>query len=180
MSIMLTPKVLPDKGLRVFVPAGLGVKPHPTSQASDVRPSVGVKLDRDAVLMALAGWSSARIARAYGVTQSAAWRYLARRRAGARGYRPIWRWGSCSGCGAWGWFRLTPARRKRPPSNLAGRWFCSVDCYRGRGTDPALALAALKRPRRGGKGKRRTWFVKATLPASPQAAGATNAGASIP
>lgn len=136
------------------------------------RPAPGVKLDRDAVIMALAGWSSARIARAYGVTQSAAWRYLARRRAGAKGYRPIWRWGQCSGCGCWGWFKLTPARRRKPGSVLAGRWWCSVECYRARGTDPASAYHAARKPRRGGKGKRRSWFVSTP----PQDAGTTNAG----
>jgi hypothetical protein len=181
MPVMLTNgerKSLIIKGLPAFIPAKVGTGLAVNGGLVEGRPTVGQLLDRDAVLMALAGWSSARIARAYGVTQSAAWRYVARRRAGAKGYRPIWRWGQCSGCRCWGWFRLTPARKRRPPSNLAGRWFCSAGCYRARGTDPALALAALKRPRRGGKGKRRSWFV--SIPASPQPTGRTNAGQPIP
>lgn len=180
MPVMLTNgerKSLIIKGLPAFIPAKVGTGLAVNGGLVEGRPTVGQLLDRDAVIMALAGWSSARIARAYGVTQSAAWRYLARRRAGCKGYRPIWRWGQCDGCKAWGWFRLTPARKRRPvAANLAGRWWCSVQCYRARGSDPASAFHAMRKPRRGGKGKRRSWFVSA----SPQPQGSTNAGQPIP
>jgi len=132
---------------RAFIPAKHGTAFASAGGRSETAPAGRLKLDRDAVLMSLAGWSSARIARAYGVTQSAAWRYLARRRAGAQGYRPLWSWGACSGCKRWGWFRLTPARRRRPECSLAGRWWCSVECYQGRGVDPASAWHAARKPR---------------------------------
>ena len=166
---------------RVFIPASSVV--GPAGSWAGPRPAAGVKLDRDAVLMALAGWSSARIARAYGVTQSAAWRYLARRRQGCKGYRPIWRWGQCSGCSAWGWFRLTPARRgpgvgltRQGSAPDAGRWWCSVSCYRARGTDPAAAYLAARKPR-WKRGPRRGRFKPG--PTRQDGSGATNGRAAV-
>lgn len=155
---MLTCNVLRNKGLPTFIAAATRM----IAPGVEGRPVGRQRMDRDAVIMSLSGWSSARIARTYGVTQSAAWRYLARRRAGGRGYRPMWRLSHCDGCGVWGWFRLVASRRRKANwwiDRGSSRWYCSLACYRARGTDPAATFHALRRPRRGGKGKRRSWFV---------------------
>jgi hypothetical protein len=114
------------------------------------------KMSRELALhMAACGWSSARIGRAFGVTQSAAWRFVARHRARqVERRRPSWVSGSCSTCRRWGWFAQTSYRKR------GARAFCSFECYRRRGSGSCIASqaarsAALKRdrftrgPRRG-------------------------------
>lgn len=90
------------------------------------------RLNRDVLLMVAAGWRKTRIAREFGVTVSAVWRWLKRRRLGpVEPRRPVWIWGQCSTCRRWGWFYQTGYRRKH-----GGRRFCSIGCYRARGRKP--------------------------------------------
>lgn len=95
----------------------------------EARPS-RFKLDRAVLLLRAAGWSVARIAREYGVGRPAVWKWLKRRRAGAVAMRqPGWVWRQCSTCKAVGWFRQTSTRKAHQ-----GRVFCSLACYRSRGS----------------------------------------------
>lgn len=95
------------------------------------RPGV-FKLDVVALQMRAAGWSFARIGRAYGVNRHSVWKWFKRRAAGpVERRRPAWVWRRCSGCSTWGWFRQNQYRREH-----GSRVFCGLPCYRARGRKP--------------------------------------------
>lgn len=140
-----------------FLPSKSGRVIGWTQPAGEVPPGL-VKMRRELALqMAAIGWSSARIGREFGVTQSVAWRFVQRHRARVcERRRPSWAWRQCSACKVFGWFKLTSYRRR---GTTARRSFCSKACYQARGTDGAAGRArALNRSRVGGNGKRRSWF----------------------
>ena len=116
------------------------------------------KMSRELALhMAAVGWSSARIGRAFGVTQSAAWRFVARHRTRqVERRRPSWVEGWCSTCRRWGWFAQTSYRKR------GVRAFCSFECYRRRGSgssvDRAGSVKAVRKRARYAQGPRRGQF----------------------